>query len=478
MTSRWVLVYVWLVLSAACGGGGSSGVGLGTGIGGSGGGAGAPPGVVVGTFQGQGSIIVNDRTLSTAGATFDLEDGGGETDLREGQQLTVFADLATNEAQRVIYRSDVEGPLTSVSITDPLTGAAQLEVLGQTVRTNALTRFDGATLATLMVGDFVEISGTRDAAGTLTATYVGRLANLTEFELEGIVANLDANNQTFALGALTVDYSSATLSDFQGAALANGQYVEVEIDVSGVQSAATVVATEVELLTELELEVDSDVELEGFIDRFASAADFDVSGFAVSTTSNTVFVNGDAGSLGLNVKVEVEGQVDAGGVLVAQRVVFKPTGAVRVEGTVSAIDESLGTVSTEVGLVFTIRALTELEDDRDGVEPFTLADLQIGDYVEVRGFLDGQTLVAAELERDDFDTQTALRGPVTAEDETAGTVDILDVRVTGVAGVTNYDTTQAQFHAEVELGSFVEASWDPFVDTQQTADELSVEDDD
>ena len=475
-SDRLALLLVVVVLTA-CGGGGSSGVGIGTGIGGSGGGAGAPPGVVIGTFQGQGSIIVNDRVLTTTGATFELEGGAGEGDLREGQQLTVFADLSTNEAQRVIYRSDLEGPVTGISITDPLTGEAVLQVLGQSVATNSLTRFDGVALDTLMLGDFVEVSGTVDSDGGLVATYIERQALLDEFKLSGLIANLDTTNQTLSIGALTIDYASATLSGFGGVALSDGQRVEIELDAAGFVPPVNATVSEIELLTTVALEVESDVEIEGFISRFVSAADFDVAGISVRTDGATLFVGGDGGSLALNVKVEIEGTVTANGVLSAARVVFKPTGAVRVEGTVSAIDETQRTVSTDVGLTFVVRSLTELEDDRDDVEPFTLADLQIGDYVEIRGFLDGEALVAAELEREEFDTETRFRGPVTQENAAIGTVDILGIRVTGVAGETEYEDSQEAFHDEVEIGSFVEASWDPFVDTLQTASELSVEND-
>lgn len=69
-----------------------------------------------------------------------------------------------------------------------------------------------------------------------------------------------------------------------------------------------------------------------------------------------------------------------------------------------------------------------------------------------------------------------MRGPVTDEDAAAGRVDILGVSVVGVAGQTDYDGTQAEFHAEVEVGTFVEAGWDPFVSTSETADSLKIED--
>ena len=138
--SKIVLVSLLLVLLGACGGGSSSG--RDTGVGGSGSGTGTDPaGRVVGTYQGPGSIIINDRTLTTGDAEFEIEDGSSETDLEEGQRLTVFADLSSNEAERVIYRSDIKGPVASITITDPLTAEAEISVLGQIVITNSATRF-------------------------------------------------------------------------------------------------------------------------------------------------------------------------------------------------------------------------------------------------------------------------------------------------------------------------------------------------
>jgi hypothetical protein len=469
------LTLVIATLLNACGAGGG-GIGLAdTGVGGSGSGIGMS-GRVVGTYQGAGSIIVNDRTLTTGATEFEVEDGSGETDLEEGQRLVVFADLSSNEAERVIYRSDVKGPVTSITIVDPLTGSSQIVVMGQLIVTNSVTRFDGVALDTLILGDLLEVSGSTNADGALVATFVERKATLAEYKAVGVIENLDTGAMTFDLAGLAVDYSSATLSEFAGAAIANGQRVEVELAATDFAAPSSALASEVELLTAVAFEDGEEVEYEGFIDRFVSATNFDVEGLRVTTGAATEFVGGDANSLGRNVKVEAEGAINANGALVAERIIIKPTGAVRVEGTVSSIDQTARTVTTDVGLTFEIRALTELEDDRDGVDPFDLSDLQTDDYVEVRGFLDGQVLVAAELERDDFDSRTRMRGPVTAEDEPAGTVDILGVTVTGVVGVTDYDDTQEQFHSDVEEGTFVEAEWDPFNSTADPADSLSIED--
>jgi hypothetical protein len=478
--TRKLLLLATAAVIVGCGGGGagSGSLGFDTGIGGSGGGT----GLVVGPLQGAGSIIVNDRHLATDTAEFEVEDGVDETDLQEGQRLVVFADLSTDEAQRVIYRSDVKGPVTDITIVDPLTARAEVEVLGQVMLTNSVTRFAGVALDTLVVGDLVEVSGSPNADGELVATFIERKATLAEYKVVGVIANLDAGAMRFQVGTLTVDYSAATLSEFEGAAVADGQRVEVRIDPAGFTAPANALAIEVELLTSVAFGNGDEVEYEGFIDRFVSATDFDIEGFGVTTNASTEFVNGDAANVGLNVKVEAEGMVNTDGTLVAERIILKSTSSVRVEGTVSAVDEVAGTVTTAVGLTFEVRVLTELEDDRDGVDPFTLADIQAGpngDFVELRGFIDGQTLVAAELDREDFDTRTRMRGPVTAEDAAAGTVDILGVTITGVDGVTDYDGgSQAQFHTLVELGTFVEAEWDPFNSTADTADKLSIEDED
>ena len=82
-----------------------------------------------------------------------------------------------------------------------------------------------------------------------------------------------------------------------------------------------------------------------------------------------------------------------------------------------------------------------------------------------------------------LDFRSRLRGPVIAEDESAGTVDILGVMVTGDPPITEYQDvddmpiSQSQFHTQVELGVFVDARWDDFLTTATTADQLSIEDD-
>lgn len=116
------------------------------------------------------------------------------------------------------------------------------------------------------------------------------------------------------------------------------------------------------------------------------------------------------------------------------------------------------------------------------MESLTLSDLAISERLEIRGYQDGNSVVAVEIDREDFDERARLRGPVTAEDEAAGTLGILNVRVKGEAGITEFEDAnesvigQSEFHTQVELGTFVKADWDLFFSTDETANSLSIED--
>ncbi|MGD2019303.1 MAG: DUF5666 domain-containing protein, partial [Planctomycetota bacterium] len=154
------------------------------------------------------------------------------------------------------------------------------------------------------------------------------------------------------------------------------------------------------------------------------------------------------------------------------------------EWEVEAVDLAAATV-TVLGVQWEVRAETELEDDSSAnVDPFTLADLSVGDLVQVRGFLDGTSPVASRLERDDPQTDARLRGPVTSV-TIGGAVDF-EILGTGIRsdGLTVHRDendvviTQAEFFAALAEGVFVDAKWDPFLGTAGAADELSLEDDD
>ncbi len=474
----------------SCGGAAGGGLNGGpnvadTALGGSGG--------VVGTAQGFGSVIINDLVMDIDDARFEIEGEHagvglvGQNQLAEGQQLVLLGDVGSRHATEVFYRSDIKGPLEATPVFDPLTGVGQLAVLGQAVKVNSATRYSGgAALDTLQLGDILEVSGARKAAGELVATFIEREAALAEYKVVGRVTAVAAPG--FTVGGLVVDTQASGLVN-----PAVGDLVEVKFASGAYVTGQPGGARTVEVLSDLDLREGERFEIEGYVDAYVSPADFSVNSVRVSLGPETEFEKGHEEDLTLNARLEVEGVVLGTGVLEADRVIFKPTATIRVEGTIAegGIDLTGRTVTTAVGITFVVRNLTELEDESAaGADPLSLQDLAPGDFLEIRGFLDGPDVVAAEIERDDPESGlvTRLRAPVDA----VPTVDVngdlhlslLGVEVTASrAGTTFEDVNEnpvslEQFAALVQAGTVVEVSWDDLTGAGAVPSQLVIEEED
>ena len=470
-----VLILLLIVLAGSCG---SSG-----GISGSGN---LAAGNSVGPIDGFGSVIVNGQRFDSSTATI-TKDGQLATqgDLRVGQVISVRGDFATLLADTITYRSEIQGPVTDVVVEDPVLGLGTIVVLGQTVRVDSQTVFDGTSFALLATGQLLEISGPRGANGSVVATFVQSKSALGDYKVVGKVANTIPATRTFTIGGLTVDALTADVGDLPADPSGwNGLVVEAKGNAGDFSSATnTFIASKVEVVVGPSLAAGSTLELEGFVTDFVSPAQFEVLGFPVRTTASTVFQNGTSASLGNNVKVQLRGQVASDGVLLASTCEIRSTGVLRTRGDVAAVDVVTGIV-TVLGVEWEVRPETELEDDSDAdLEPFTLLDLDPGDQVEVRGYLDGTQAVASFLERENEEDDTSLRGPVTSIDLAQFEVEILGTRIR-TDGSTQYrdendaPMTQQAFFDALELGTFAKAEWDMFLGIDLPVDELSLEDDD
>lgn len=402
------------ILVVGCGGGGGSGGNTTAGIDRGGG-----PTIAQGPISGFGSVIVNGVHYSTNGATITVDDRPGtESELRVGQVVRIAGTLDTSgtsgAATSVTYDDDVEGPVQSIDLA-----GSRLVVLGQSVRVGAATSFGDSIvprgLEGLRIGDRVEVSGLAGSGGEIVATRIERKTATGAFEVAGTASAVDTAARRLRIGNLTVDYASAQLSDFAGGQPANGDVVEAK---GTLNSAGTLVATQLERRsTSLPGATNTKAEIEGLVTRFVSAADFDVAGARVTTTASTVFENGNAGSLGLDAAVEVTGTLDATGRLVAQKVEFRRDSDLEIEGRVDSVNAA-GNALTVLGQAVRTTTQTRFEDKSSAaLQRFSLADVRAGDLVEVRGYRDGQVLVATLLERENSTTSggsVEVKGPATA----------------------------------------------------------------
>ena len=408
----WVFGAVTTLLVAACGGGGGNDGGGGDDTGGIDRG-----GVMIaqGTINGFGSVIVNGVRYSTSGATITVDgQAATESDLRVGQVVriegTVDAGGTTGTARSITFDDEVEGPVQGI---DPVT--ARLVVLGQTVQVGAGTSFDDSivprSLEGLAVGDRVEVSGLVGADGVIAATRIELKTIAGPLEVKGTVESVDTVARRFRINQLQVDYATATLGGFTSGQPANGDLVEAKgaIDASGV-----LVATRVERRSaSLSGTIEDRADLEGLVTRYVSATDFDVAGQRVTTTTGTRYEGGTAASLALNVAVEVEGGFDAAGRVVATEVEFRPLSDVELAGSVESVAPAAGSLVL-LGVTVRTTPITRFEDQSSAdVEQFDLADLRVGDYVEIRAYDDGSGLVATLLERDDPESGVEVQGIAT-----------------------------------------------------------------
>lgn len=378
----------------------------------------------VGPITGFGSVIVNGVTYDTSSATF-TRDGQAATqaDFSVGEAVIVQGTIDDNNsnavAQSVELNDIVEGPVTA------LNSNGQLSVLGQTVQTGANTSIDnncGATLddlAPLLTVFAVEVSGTADANGVIEATRIEckTVGEVDEFEVNGIVSSHDSGAMTFMINDLHVDYSNTlSIDNFPGGVISDGDPVEVEgdpLDFNDLVFPPELAASRVEYKGARFADNEGDhIEIDGFITRYVSPTDFDVSGIPVMEIAGTVYEGGTSADLGMNLKVEVEGEFDANGVLNATKIEIKTSTNVRVVGQVDTVS---GDVVTILGIsINTNLTTTRFEDKRDDVDPFRVGDINTDDYIEARGQeLPPGQITAFLMERDDFDPNsddTELRG--------------------------------------------------------------------
>ena len=469
------------------------------------------PITTVGTITAFGSIYVNGVRYDTNHAVITVDDEpGAEQDLRIGYVVWVHGsvddDGENGIADEIEYDEQLEGPIDSIDVAN-----GTIIVLGQTVAVDNGTVFDDdispQSLEGLSPGDFVEVSGFVDADGIIAATYI-ESEDDNEFEIQGFVTNLDLFALTFNINGLTVDYSQATLEGFPDGIISDGDFVEVEG--SAISTNDELIADQVELKDDLfdddgpcvddDADSDSDgdsdddcdddfdgnFEIEGFITRFNNATDFDVAGHPVTTTDATIYENGTADDLALNVKVEVEGDLNADGVLVASEVSFRRVGNIRMEATVDDVDTE-NMIITVLGIPVRVDSMTQLEDDLDdNDDSLTLDEISVGEFLEVRGGTDPENsdgVLASRVERDDAEDEVELRGPVDVDSVLQPMFTILGVTIetnadTEFEADDDDDLTADEFFGLLQPGMTVEAEGIENPDNVIVADEVEFEEGD
>lgn len=310
-------------------------------------------GISVGRITAFGSVFVNGVEYATNGAIISIEGSESTSDgsrafdeslLAKGMIVTVHwvKDASGNPvANRIVFKDNLEGLVEGVS-------SQTLTVLGQTVNVDGATtllygftdlnRDELTDINDISVGDPVEISGFADANGIIHATYIKRKEDgKVEIEIKGTVTKLNINNGTgtFNIGSLPIIFDSATsFEDMSVSNLKDGLFVEVKSGsspVNGVLTAAVIKAEE-----EISRVIGSapegeEIEVEGFVTDITNLYSDDIfllNDQPVRISSDTRYkpMGYSKESIKYNVRIEVDGKIDADGVLIAEEISFESEG--------------------------------------------------------------------------------------------------------------------------------------------------------
>jgi len=442
-TQRFALLGAAVALFIASCGGGTGGTGATSGT----------PATSFGTITNFGSVFVNGVEFSTSGATITL-DGipVTENELRRGMVVTVSGSRSGNSgsAARIEVDDAVKGFVEAKADVNHWT------VMGRTVLVDDQTRFENNIVPG--VNEFAEVHGLVNADGVIAAGFIEKkTAPLPAFEVKGFVKNHNDALKTFDIGALTVNYNGAIITDIPATTSWNGLLVEAKGSTctGTVPVCGTLIATKVEP-NGPQMQDAAEFEIEGFVTKINSPADFVVGNQRVVTTASTLFEGGVAGDIAVGVRLEVEGML-AGGVLTASKVEFGD--GIKLEGDVANLTASSFELNGLPGITVMPNGLTEFSGGING-----LGDLVNGNHVRVRGRISsGATIIASEIEKRSTDTRVELQGPIqsiTGADPSQ-VVRILgvDVDTTAISfrDIDDSAIARAAFFAKAVVGKLVKA---------------------
>lgn len=416
-----------------------------------------------GVITGFGSVFINGVEYETDSATITTDDSAGasETDLQVGMVVSLSGEVnedgTTGNANAIHYDEQLKGPMDSIDLF-----ANTITILGQTILFDDLTSLENFVLADLNPGDILEISGYFNADGSLYATRIEKETQQTQLKIQARITLLDTVNKTFQLNNLTIDYSSAIFKNFAETDLADGQQVRVKGEYSALDAGVFVVS-EVKLKDKNENHEDGDNQhVEGFITDFVSSNSFKVNGIAIIVDDNTEFKYGDASALMTNIRVKIKGEFNADGDLLAEKIRIQHQTNLSIEGAIEAIDLDLGTV-TVLGVEFEINDQTKMKDESDDDERFfDLTDLAIGDYVEIKGFVDSEGKnIATKMQRENEDENVEIELKGNVSNIVNFSFSLVGVTVTTdentqFEGINGDEVEQAVFFEQLENDMFVE----------------------
>lgn len=361
--------------------------------------------VAAGVVTGFGSVVVNGIHFNTDSAEIFIGgEAAREEDLQAGMRVEVSGSIdgAEGVAKQIRYDATLRGAITKV--TTVAANRLQLEMLGQVVTVPEETVFTGIAVEQLANGVFVEVSALTGADGALLATRIASAAAGLAEELEGLVVQIDPQEKHLLIGNQHINYSGVS-APFDPVI---GQYLKVvgHLSEDGIFHATTVRDVRGNVSRARTLAV------EGLVENYMGDL-FELDGVVVNAR-NAKVQRGVPADIEEGVRVIAVGRFEAG-ILNAEKLIILSPATTRIRGPVESVDAASGTLDV-MGTRFWVDAHTVFADiGHKANRHFNLADVRIGDAIEVYASeRDGQ-LKATRIEREEkAGPPITIKGNVTA----------------------------------------------------------------
>jgi len=407
-------------------------------------------GITSGEVTGFGSIFVNGVEFNTDNSQFDVDDNTAATqsDLAIGMVVIIDgstdASGLTGTANSVVYDDQIQGPVEVVPAVVTGSGGSQksFTLFGQQVTIDqASTSFIGTSFDTLAMNDLVEVSGFFAPDSSIHATFVRKYGALpvpgaTQVELEGTITAFTTTTVTLGgvFNSIAINiYPTTTIINIPGG-LAIGLFVEVK----GIyQGPASIDATKIEAEDDDFGDSVDQISLQGIVAQFNGIDDFTIDNQPIDATGATISPAGAMIEEGAN--VEVEGSI-VGGILIADEVELRQ-GSVEFKAVIDFVDTGTGEIRLSYfSGTITVSTDSQTRFEDDGGPDITLNDLNIGEFLVVKGIDNNGSVTATNVRRRALD-ETEIQGSV--ESNVSGiSITILGITHT-VDGSTIYEISSA-----------------------------------
>ena len=458
---RLLSVVFWGLLIWGCSSGtGGDSLTAGGGIGGS--------GVTVGSVSKFGSVFVNDVEFDTVNVVVivdGVEKGIGDQavldSLAVGKVVRIegmSCNNGTGTADRIVYNENIIGPVDSVMDVDANT--REITVMGQTVIADAQTQLSQTTLAAIVVGNMVEVSGFVDERGFILAGYLKKTGEIyssgDEVQVLGNAYDINELTQTFKINSLLIDYSAADTNQLVNGAPQLGQLLEVKGILS---SSGILIATLVKPEDVFGVANANEVEISGIVTLFGSLNDFKIGGVSVKADSITEYMDILPEDIGAGSKLTVKGPL-TNGILLADTI--RSAAQTKIESNVASVGSDSLLLDGFSDLTIHINGLTRILGAADNP-----GQINAGDHVKIFGtsFSSGNSTASKIIVKKQTQDTVALRGPVESIDGgvitvlgvAIDTVDTDSVNRNGFSIENGEALSQNEFQSRVSIGDTVNA---------------------